>query len=37
MKKYRETRIVLEPEETDEALAVVDETGMDQADEVAQA
>jgi DNA-directed RNA polymerase subunit beta' len=37
MKKYRGTRIVLEPEETDEALAVVDETGMDQADEVAQA
>jgi len=28
---------VLEPEETDETLAIVDETGVDQADEVAQA
>jgi DNA-directed RNA polymerase subunit beta' len=37
MTQYRGTRIVLEPEETDEVLEVVDDAGADQADEVAQA
>jgi DNA-directed RNA polymerase subunit beta' len=36
MNKYRGTHIVLEPEEADEALEVVDDSEVDQADEVAQ-
>jgi DNA-directed RNA polymerase subunit beta' len=35
LKKYRGTQIVLEPEETHEALEAIDESGVDQADEVA--
>ncbi len=37
LKKYRGARIVLEPEETHEALKAADESGVDQADEVVQA
>jgi DNA-directed RNA polymerase subunit beta' len=37
MKKYRATRIALEPEEMHEALEVADDSPVDQVDEVAQA
>jgi DNA-directed RNA polymerase subunit beta' len=37
MTQYRGTRIMLEPEETDEVLEAVDDAGADQADEAAQA
>jgi DNA-directed RNA polymerase subunit beta' len=37
MKKYRATRIALEPEETHEALEVADDSPVDQVDEAAQA
>ncbi len=35
--QYRDTRIVMEPEETVEQLQVVDDSGVDQLDEVARA